>query len=163
MYWSQTESSKWSLDSLSFHPRHPFTVKKHSTLVFTRRCPAGRAPPGAGGCHSWPRARARPGRAARRAARPPLWGAGRPGRAAPRTPARTGRRPTGSCAQAPGPRTCASIEVIFVLRAMHHTGAQTIVALTLYFTSYIPRYLHKAQTTLSGRSSRAQQPARLEH
>ena len=24
MYWSQTESSKWSLDSLSFHPRHPF-------------------------------------------------------------------------------------------------------------------------------------------
>eukprot|EP00964_Phaeocystis_antarctica_P153215 scaffold121381_cov63-Phaeocystis_antarctica.AAC.1 len=25
MYWSQTESSKWSLDSLSFHPRRPFT------------------------------------------------------------------------------------------------------------------------------------------
>ena len=24
MYWSQTESSKWSLDSLSFYPRHPF-------------------------------------------------------------------------------------------------------------------------------------------
>eukprot|EP00964_Phaeocystis_antarctica_P030827 scaffold17436_cov24-Phaeocystis_antarctica.AAC.1 len=25
MYWSQTESSKCSLDRLSFHPRHPFT------------------------------------------------------------------------------------------------------------------------------------------
>eukprot|EP00964_Phaeocystis_antarctica_P033706 scaffold19109_cov75-Phaeocystis_antarctica.AAC.1 len=24
MYWSQTESSKWSLDGLSFHPRPPF-------------------------------------------------------------------------------------------------------------------------------------------
>eukprot|EP00964_Phaeocystis_antarctica_P157570 scaffold127827_cov27-Phaeocystis_antarctica.AAC.1 len=24
MHWSQTESSKCSLDSLSFHPRHPF-------------------------------------------------------------------------------------------------------------------------------------------
>ena len=27
MYWSQTESSKWSLCSLSFHPRPPFTLQ----------------------------------------------------------------------------------------------------------------------------------------
>eukprot|EP00964_Phaeocystis_antarctica_P005903 scaffold3214_cov33-Phaeocystis_antarctica.AAC.2 len=26
MYWSRTESSKWSLDSLSFHPRRPFSL-----------------------------------------------------------------------------------------------------------------------------------------
>eukprot|EP00964_Phaeocystis_antarctica_P119192 scaffold82931_cov78-Phaeocystis_antarctica.AAC.1 len=30
MYWSQTESSKCSLDSLSFHPRRPFTVIRGS-------------------------------------------------------------------------------------------------------------------------------------
>eukprot|EP00964_Phaeocystis_antarctica_P145778 scaffold111891_cov64-Phaeocystis_antarctica.AAC.6 len=30
MYWSQTESSKCSLDSLSFHPRHPFNEDLNS-------------------------------------------------------------------------------------------------------------------------------------
>eukprot|EP00964_Phaeocystis_antarctica_P043048 scaffold24681_cov76-Phaeocystis_antarctica.AAC.2 len=46
MYWSQTESSKWSLDSLSFHPRPPRTVEwwcTFSAAQLNSRCIACRA------------------------------------------------------------------------------------------------------------------------
>eukprot|EP00964_Phaeocystis_antarctica_P011211 scaffold6169_cov34-Phaeocystis_antarctica.AAC.2 len=46
MYWSQTESSKWSLDSLSFHPRRPFRRPfcRHRYPHMGRQC--YRSPPG---------------------------------------------------------------------------------------------------------------------
>eukprot|EP00964_Phaeocystis_antarctica_P017917 scaffold9948_cov60-Phaeocystis_antarctica.AAC.1 len=52
MHWSQTESSKCSLDSLSHNPRHPFSGGHRkildSHMARTKPCEARRGRPGGG-------------------------------------------------------------------------------------------------------------------
>eukprot|EP00964_Phaeocystis_antarctica_P153430 scaffold121705_cov60-Phaeocystis_antarctica.AAC.1 len=62
MYWSQTESSKWSLYSLSFHPRHPFSGRGSTATVRYPRRALVRQNKYPGGLSPRPEAKAKPQR-----------------------------------------------------------------------------------------------------